>query len=281
MADVSPSLDDMRAELEEHKTPEEFEELCCENGETYWWQSDLQVHLGYADRKSFDKAVNRAVQAVNALGLSVPDNFRWQDRHREDGTKNRDCRLSRFACYLTAMNADPKKPEVARAQAYFATLAEAARKYFEQGEAVERVVARDEVSIGEKSLSRAAKSAGVSDYALFRNAGYRGLYNMNLRELKRVKGVKGSRTPLDFMGKEELAANLFRITQTEAKLRNKGVQDERTARDTAFGVGREVRTAIKNIGGTPPEELPPSEDIKKVRTGIKRVGRELGRIDKK
>ena len=258
-------------------TPDTFEGLGQENGDPFWWQSDLQGLLGYKGERTFALAVSRALQAMIALGVPAQDHFRHERRLTEAGAEN-DCKLSRFACYLTAMNADPKKPEVARVQAYFATLADVARKYIEGTEGIERVLTRDEISDQENALSAAAQTAGVQHYLFFRNAGYRGLYNMNLTELKRLKGVPSSRTALDFMGKEELAANLFRITQTEAQIRSEAVFGQEQLEGTARRVGRQVREAIEDIGGTMPENLPLAGDIREVKKHLKQAGRELKKV---
>lgn len=255
-----------------------FEDLGQENGHRYWWQSDLAALLGYKHNAGLEKAVGKAMAACTALGISVPENFRPVDRE-VDGHTIHDCKLSRFACYLTAMNGDPRKPEVAAAQAYFATFAEATRQFLLRAENVERVAIRDEVTEGQKALSHSAKMAGVVDFGLFQNAGYRGLYNMNLSEIIRRKGVPTGKTLLDFMGKEELAANLFRITQTEAKIRNEGVKGQGPLESTAFEVGRHVRRTIESIGGTPPERLPVAEDISQVKKGLKATSRDFRRLD--
>ena len=254
--------------------PEEsggFEELGIDNGIRYWWRSDVQRLLGYTSDDSFEKPVGKAMAACTALGISVPENFQYVNRTLPDGREVPDIKLSRFACYLIAMNANPRKPEVARAQAYFVSLAEFARQFIEETEHVDRVVMRDEMADRENSLARVAKSANVTDYALFQNAGYRGLYNKNLNRLKELKGVPANRTLLDFMGREELAANLFRITQTEAKIKKDNVRGQKALEDTAYGVGQEVRATIRKIGGTMPEDLPISEDIKKVKSGLKKA----------
>jgi DNA-damage-inducible protein D len=263
-------------------TPEasEFEALGCENGHRYWWQSDLRRLLGYASSDGLDKAVGRAMAACTALGISVPENFEHCRRTREDGSSFPDVKLSRFACYLIAMNANPRKEEVAQAQAYFAGLAEIARQYIEKVEHVDRVLMRDEMADREMSLARTARAGGVDDYALFQNAGYRGLYNLNLNALKKRKGIPAGRTLLDFMGKEELAANLFRITQTESKIKKEEVRGQRNLEATAHSVGQQVRSTIRKIGGTMPEHLPASEDIKKVKSGMKKAHREIQKVDK-
>lgn len=256
-----------------------FEAHGHDNGHRYWWESDLRRLLGYEGEKGWDKASGRAIAACTALGIPVHENFQHTTRE-VDGEPVSDCKLSRFACYLIAMNGDPRKPEVARAQAYFASFAEAARQMALHLDGVERVVIRDEMIDREKSLSSVAKGAGVTDYALFQNAGYRGLYNMNLSQLKALKGVQGDRTLLDFMGKEELAANLFRITQTEAKIRKDKVRGQYNLENTAENVGRHVRNTIRDIGGTMPERLPPAEDLKTVKSGLKQTHRELKKLDK-
>lgn len=261
-------------------TPDAFEALGQENGEPFWWQSDLQTLLGYRGNRSFGKAVGRAIQAMNALAVPVTDNVRHTERVLDDGTVRTDCQLSRFACYLVAMNADPRKNEVALAQAYFATLATAVADYEIEVEGVERVLIRDEITGREKELSGTAKLAGVVNYAFFQSAGYLGLYNMPIRRLKSLKGVPERRTVLDFMGKEELAANLFRITQTDAQVRRGGTYGQTALENTARRVGGQVRKAIKDIGGTMPEDLPPAGDIRQVKKGLKQTQRALKKVDK-
>jgi DNA-damage-inducible protein D len=156
------------------------------------------------------------------------------------------------------MNSDPRKPEVAKAQAYLAGLAEATRKYFESANDIERVQIRDEITGRERGLNSAAKAAGVVEYPLFQNAGYRGMYNMNIGELRSLKHVPPGRSPLDFMGKRELAGNLFRVTETEASLKNEGVRGQAAAEDVAFTVGRKVRNIMIETDGTRPELLTPA-----------------------
>jgi len=236
--------------------------------------------LGYESGAGFEKAKGRAMAACTALGIPIPENFDHCDRQLED-EPHHDCKLSRFACYLIAMNGDPRKPEVAHAQAYFATFAEAARQMALQIEGVERVVIRDDMSDREKSLSGVAKAAGVRDYGLFQNAGYRGLYNMNMGQLKALKGVKDGRTLLDFMGREELAANYFRITQTEAKIRKENVRGQSNLENTAESVGKHVRRTIAQIGGTMPERLVTAEDLKQIKSGLKQTHRQLKKMDAK
>jgi DNA-damage-inducible protein D len=160
-------------------------------------------------------------------------------------------------------------------------MAEAFRQYVQEAEGVERVLVRGEVSEREKALSATAHACGVTNYAFFQNAGYRGMYNMDFSQLRARKRVPEGRTILDFMGKTELAANLFRITQTEEKIRNEDIRGQRPLEKAHESVGKEVRETMRRISGTLPEQLPPAEDIKKVRSGLKRTNKEFAKIDGK
>lgn len=256
---------------------EHFEDF-SQDGETrYWYASDLAICLGYQSLSSLNNAIGRAMQACTALGIEVVAAMEPVKREL-DGRTTTDYKLSRFGCYLVAMNGDPKKPQVASAQAYFIGMAETLRQYI-QGENVERVLIRDDISERERSLSGVAHRAGVDNYAFFKNAGYRGMYNMNLSELRMRKGIDAKSTPLDYMGKEELAANLFRITQTEAKIKNDNVRGQSRLENTAETVGRKVRETMLELSGTAPENLPVPEDISKVRQGLKRAERQFKKLD--
>jgi DNA-damage-inducible protein D len=251
------------------------------NGFTHWSARDYMVMLGYESYESFRKAINKAISTCTTLDIDVSENFQ-QTTVEIDGRPEKDFRLSRFACYLVAMNADPKKLQVAQAQAFFAATAETIRRYVDNAEDVERVLIREEVSTHEKALNSAARTAGVSDqgFALFQNAGYRGMYNMNLSQLKKHKGLQQpNRSLLDFMGKDELAANLFRLTQTELKLKNDQVRGQSNAERVAEDVGKKVRKTMLEISGTKPEDMELAEDIKKVRTSLKQTHKGLNQID--
>ncbi len=257
---------------------ESFEDYGHENGGRTWFARDLMSMLGYESFSSFENAINKAIQACTTLKIPILDNFTQIERDIE-GKRLRDYKLSRFACYLTVMNGDVKKPQVAKAQAYFAAMAETVRKHVRDAQAVERLIIRDDVSERERSLAGVAKSAGVQHYGFFQNAGYRGMYNMNMGELKEHKGVDQKACLLDFMGKEELAANLFRITQTEAKIKSDEVRGQYGLEDAAYKVGRKVRHTMEEISGTLPENLKISEDIASVKKGLKQAQKEFVKID--
>jgi len=258
-----------------------FNDLARDNGYTYWYATEYMNMLGYESYTSFRKAVNKAMTTCMTLDINTAENFQQQKR-KLNGKDVYDFKLSRFACYLVAMNADNKKKEVAQAQAFFAVTAEAIRRYVDDAEDVERVLIRDEVSTHEKALNSVAKKAGVTDqgYALFQNAGYRGMYNMNLKKLRVHKGMENTkRTLLDFMGKDELAANLFRITQTELKMRNENIKGQRASEITAESVGKKVRKTMIDISGVRPEDMELREDIKKVKTSLRVTHKGLKKID--
>lgn len=252
-----------------------FESYAQENGFKFWLASQLMDCLGYVTMAPVLKAVNNALAACATLGIPIQENF--QEISSPDHPK--DWKLSRFACYLTVMNGDSRNPRIAEAQAYFITMAEAFRQYVQEADNVERVLIRGEISDREKALSGTASAHGVVQYPFFQNAGYRGMYNMDLAQLRTRKGVPSGRSPLDFMGKTELAANLFRITQTDEKIRNEDVRGQRPLEKAAEHVGREVRNTMMRLSGTRPEALPPASDIKRVQTGLKRSQREYKKLD--
>lgn len=258
-----------------------FEDLGQDNGFRYWYARDLARCLGYESYAAFKNVINKGIAACATLNIPVDENFVQVTRRVGDADAP-DYKLSRFACYLTAMNGDSKKGGVAQAQMYFAVMAESFRQYIQDANAIERLNIRDEITGRENSLSRTAKLAGVSEYALFQNAGYRGLYNKNIRDLKQLKKIPDmGRSLLDFMGKQELAANLFRITQTEAQIKGDGIRGQRDCEETAHSVGRVVRQAMMTTSKTRPEDLQLEGDIKKTKANLKKSSREFKKLDSK
>ena len=254
-----------------------FEQNGRANGNLYWFGREFMRMLGYETAGAFENAINRAIGTCTTLAIPVAENFH-QYRADDGGL---EYKLSRFACYLIAMNGDVRKPQVAAAQAYFAKLAEAAHEYIQSTQDVERVQVRDEISEREKGLVSMAKKSGVENYAFFQNQGYRGMYNMDLNQLKRAKGLRDNkRSLLDFMGKRELAGNLFRITETEARLKSEGVRGQRPAENVAFTVGRKVREMMVENTGTRPELLRLEGDVNEVRKGLKKAHKEFAKLDK-
>lgn len=249
----------------------DFERMGKPNGSKFWMDQDLKQALGYQTESSWQKVINRATQVCMTLGLPVVENFAQ--------APGGGYKLNRFACYLIAMNGDPKKPEVAAAQAYFARLAESIHALYSHAEGVERVLYRSELTDGQKTLNSTAKDHGVENYAFFTNAGYRGMYNMNLKVLEARKGVPKGKALLDLMGKSELAANLFRITQTDEKIKNEQIRGQRRLEDAAHAVGRKVRQTMIDLSGTAPENLPIAEPIQEVRKALKGTSRRLKKLD--
>lgn len=256
-----------------------FEDFKNQNGITYWWASEFMLMLGYDDMKAFKKVLDRATKAFISLNIEHLDNIIRVIREI-DGIETVDYKLTRFACYLVAMNGDPKKPEVAMVQAYFATQTRQFELYVENNVDIDRLLIRDEISEGNKSLSAIAKHAGVEDYAKFQNAGYRGMYNMLNVELARRRGVDKKKL-FDTMGRAELAANLFRITQTEERIKSQKVSGQQDLENTHYSVGREVRDLVRKNTGRNPEALPQEQTLPQVKKVLKTEFKEMKKIDKK
>lgn len=183
---------------------------------------------------------------------------------------------------MIAMNGDVKKPQVAAAQVYFAALAETFNNRVEHADGIDRILIRREMTDGMKTLSSTASRHGVENYAFFLNAGYRGMYNMDLARLTAFKGVDGSKEMLlDRMGKDELAANLFRTTQTDAKIKNENLQGQPKLESAAEDVGKRVRQTMMEISGTAPEHLKVAPHIKEVTKRIKETSKKFKKLDGK
>ena len=262
-------------ELYSEKTFEEIKRT-NEYGQEYWLARELGLVLGYSDWRNFVATIKRAVQSCESAGYQVFDHFGEVTNMVNIGSgakrELQDFELSRYACYLIVMNGDPSKEVIALGQAYFAVKTrqqELIENYDGLAEEQKRLAIRREMAEHNKSLAEAASMAGVSaglEFAVFQNAGYRGLYGgLTAQEIHGRKGLKKSQQILDHMGSTELAANLFRATQTDEKLRRDGVRGTRSANDTHYKVGRKVRKTIEELGGTMPEDLPtPDKSIKQI-----------------
>jgi DNA-damage-inducible protein D len=244
------------------------------DGDEYWLASELARALGYQPLESFAEATARAQIACVNSGWFVPDHF--APVKAEDGIVT-DYRLSRYACYLAIQNADPNKKPVALGQTYFALQTRLKEEYdiAALNEEERRLFLRDQIAKHNKDLAEAAKLAGVTrgyDFAIFQDHGYMGLYGgLRAADIHTRKGLKSGQQILDHMGSEELAANLFRATQTESKLKRDAVADKGAANQTHFDVGKEVRETIIRLGGTLPEDLPtPKKSIQQLKQDEKK-----------
>lgn len=238
------------------------------DGAEFWYGRSLMERLGYARWENFVEVIGKAEKACESAGVDPSNHFLSVTKEVSVGSgamaPREDYILSRYACYLTAMNGDVRKPEIALAQSYFAIQARR-QELADQNEALEkRLELRDRVKSAVKGLNSAAKQAGVQNYGVFHDAGYRGLYGIGLRDIKKRKNIPDKDELFDRAGRAELAANEFRITQAEEKLRKENIKGERSATDAHHRVGQEVRAAIQRIGGTMPEKLPAEESIKQI-----------------
>lgn len=253
-----------------------------EYGEEYWLARELQLVLEYAQWRRFSDAIERAKLACKNSGFAVEDHFADVGKMVDIGSGAErqidDVMLSRYACYLIVMNGDPRKEVIAVGQSYFAVKTrqqELIDNYEQMSEDQKRLAIRNEMIAHNKSLAEAAQMAGIADqreYAIFQNKGYQGLYGgLGAKEIHARKGLKKSQKILDHMGSTELAANLFRATQTDEKLRRENIQGKQAAYDTHYQVGKKVRQTIQELGGTMPEDLPtPEKSVKQIEREVER-----------
>ncbi len=241
-----------------------------QDGQEFWYARELQTVLEYAQWRNFETVIEKAKIACENSSNEIVDHFADVSKTIQmpkTATKEiNDIMLSRYACYLIVMNGDPRKDVIAFGQTYFAVKTrqqEIIENYDTLSEQQKRLAIRNEISNHNKALADAANIAGVKepkDYAIFQNHGYKGLYGgMGARDIHKHKGLKKSQKILDHMGSTELAANLFRATQTEEKLRRENIKGKEKANNAHFQVGATVRETIKELGGTMPEDLPTPE----------------------
>lgn len=254
-------------------------------GTEFWYARELQHVLEYTEWRNFETVITKAKEACEGSGNKVFNHFVDVNKIVKAGVASKsveDFMLSRYACYLIVQNGDPRKEVIAVGQTYFAIKTrqqELIESYDTLSEDQKRLAIRREMIAHNKSLAEAAQMAGVEtslDYAVFQNKGYQGLYGgLGAKEIHARKGLKKSQQILDHMGSTELAANLFRATQTDEKLRRDQIKGKEAANQTHFDVGRKVRQTIKELGGTMPEDLPtPEKSIRQIESQQKRLEKE-------
>ena len=251
-----------------------------ENNIEFWLARELQPVLQYAKWSNFNKVIDTAKIACKISGHNVSDHFtdlgKMIKTAKNATRKIKDYKLTRYACYLIVMNGDPRKEIIAQGQTYFAvkTREQEFSELFNQlSENEKRLFIRGDIKQKNMLLAESARNAGVItplEFAIFQDSGYKGLYNgLSSKDIAKLKGLEENEEILDYMGSEELAANLFRITQTEGKLKKEKVTNKEHANNIHYEVGKTVRKAIEEIGGTMPEELPtPKESIKELNKNI-------------
>ena len=252
-----------------------------EDGVEFWYARELQAVLEYKKWGNFVKVIEKAKDACKTAEQSLSEHFADVGKTiamPKGATKIiEDLMLTRYACYLIVMNGDPRKKTIALGQTYFAVQTRKQEleddEFRTMTEDERRLHLRNDVKGFNKKLANAAQDAGVQNFGKFQNYGYRGLYNgETAADIKARKGLKKGQDILDHMGSTELAANYFRITQTEEKLRREQIKGEENANITHFRVGQKVRQTIAELGGTMPEDLPtPEKSIKQIEKEQKKL----------
>lgn len=250
-----------------------------ENGVEFWYARELQTILEYMEWRNFNQVIDKAKIACENSGKRVVANFVDVNKtvQLNFGTREiADIKLSRYACYLIVQNGDPRKEVIALGQSYFAikTRQQELHDDFNQlTEDQKRIAIRNEIKHHNKSLSESAGNAGVKNFGRFHNSGYKGLYGgLTMQDIHNLKELNEGEHILDFMGSAELAANLFRATQTDEVLRRRNIKGEDLANDTHFNVGRTIRNTMKELGTTMPENLPtPRESIQELKNKQKEL----------
>lgn len=279
-------MPDKRIAQQHHETFEGIRQF-DEHGEEFWSARTLAPLLDYPQWRNFLPVLEKAREACRNSGQKTEDHFADIRKMVEIGSgalrEVEDVCLSRYACYLVVQNGDPGKPVIANGQTYFATQARRQEladdaKFAQLSEGEKRLAIRNELATHNKHLAAAAKEAGVEtgqDFAIFQDHGYKGLYGgLGNKEIHARKGLKKSQKILDHMGSTELAANLFRATQTEEKLRRDQVKGKTRANQTHYEVGRKVRQTIEELGGTMPENLPkPEQSIQQLASAQKKLAK--------
>lgn len=258
------------------KNSKTFEDIkhIDENGVEYWYARELMPILQYSNWQNFEKIIDKSKISCKNSGISVFEHFidvnKLSKRANNAEVEIKDYELTRYACYLIAQNGDSRKKVIALAQTYFAVQTRkqeiSEKEYSMLTEDEKRFYQRDLTRRGNYSLNQTAKKAGVKNFDKFHNAGYKGLYNGETADdIAKRKGLRYREDILDNMGSDELIANLFRISQTEQKLKKDNIQTEKEANKAHYEVGSKIRNTIKELGGTMPEELPtPKKSLKQL-----------------
>ena len=253
-----------------------------ENGVEFWYARELMPILQYSNWQNFEKIIEKAKKSCENSDISVFEHFtdvsKLSKRANNAEVEIKDYKLTRYACYLIAQNGDSRKKVIALAQTYFAVQTRkqeiTEKEYSMLTEDEKRFYQRNLTRKGNYSLNQTAKKAGVKNFDKFHNAGYKGLYNGETADdIAKRKGLRYREDILDNMGSEELAANLFRITQTESRLKKDNINSEKEANKTHYKIGKNIREVIAKNGGTMPEDLPtPQKSIKQIeREQLKRL----------
>ena len=262
-------------ELKEY-TEKMFEDIkhVDENDNEYWYARELMKVLEYKEWRKFNKVIQKAMEACNGSNYYILDHFVLEDKMVSIGSntsrKIKDYKLSRYACYLIVQNCNPRITIIALAQTYFAIQTRkqelSEKEYNELIEDEKRLYRRRQVIKGKYNLNKTAINSGVKDLARFHNSGYKGLYNgESANDIFKRKKLRYREDILDNMESEELADNIFRIAQTDAKLKRDNVDNEYTANSVHYEIVKIVRKAIKEAGGTMPEDLPtPNKSLKEL-----------------
>ena len=258
------------------KNNKSFEDIkhIDENGVEFWYARELMPILQYSNWQNFEKIINKAKISCENSNINVLDHFTDINKMVQIGSgaerKQQDYELTRYACYLIAQNGDSRKKVIALAQTYFAVQTRkqeiTEKEYSMLTEDEKRFYQRNLTRKGNYSLNQAAKKAGVKNFDKFHNSGYKGLYNGETADdIAKRKGLRYREDILDNMGSEELAANLFRITQTESRLKKDNIDSEKEANKTHYNIGKNIREVIAKNGGTMPEDLPtPKKSLKQL-----------------
>ena len=260
-------------ELMVNKTFEDIKHI-DEFGNEFWYARELMVVLQYSKWENFEKVINKAKLSCNNSNINVLEHFPDVGKtiKMPKGAEKiiNDYKLSRYACYLIAQNGDSRKKVIALAQTYFAVQTRKQelneKEYSMLTEDEKRFYQRNLTKKGNYSLNQTAKNAGVKNFDRFHNSGYKGLYNgETANDIAKRKGLRYREDILDNMGSEELIANLFRISQTEQKLKRENIDNEKDANNAHYEVGSKIRNTIKELGGTMPEDLPtPNKSLKQL-----------------